>query len=606
MNTHENYWIVRDPKFHISGPMSRAELVDKVKKQEIDVDYEIAHSAGYWFKVENKEEIRRLLPELLGDVERLVQDKTEIDVKEKTSKIYLDGESSMDGTSVAQKKRMKVQEEFTVIGGEPSGNVSKGSSMEILNEPRRGPKRKFMVEEEEKFGLSFLLAWLKKEKKKAIGFSCFLLILLVSGISWFVQKPATEEDIKQASIETDLNKFIDLKGTFLLNQAEGARRILSDLENNKSIEWLMARALFNSHFLFNSREAIRILKTTENRYSKKMDKKEALEIHNLIGIYSLDWKPSQALYRLQLAQVLAPKDFIIQYNYGLALVMSKKYSEARQHFNLIALKIKDVHLLSQVYFMLGTVRNKESKENYQKALEYNPFYGEARIMLALDQWGSREFEKSRNNFQLFLNGLPGFVDELNVKNYRKGKINKIYDKARNKVRDLLINQKPDALLLSVEGMLSLLLGDHEKAIRSFERSLGLEPGNIYALNGIAYFKLKEGKEAEIEALLLEKTRDNENNFASSVLLGQSYLKQGKYKEAAIAYTQMTKEYSNFSYAWSWLGLSVLSLGNKGQSLDFFKNARKRNPLDSVVLEVFTRVQNRFYFKPYQAYNLFPF
>jgi len=157
---------------------------------------------------------------------------------------------------------------------------------------------------------------------------------------------------------------------------------------------------------------------------------------------------------------------------------------------------------------------------------------------------------------------------------------KEYDKAINYLstgKDYAVDNKAlKAQMYASLGDVYFEKKEKEKAFESYDKSLKIEPSNVYVLNNYSYYlsldKIQLEKAAEM-ASLANKISPNQSSFEDTY--GWVLFQQGKYEEAKI---WIEKAHSNGGSSSGviveHLGDVAAKLGNKEQAIEYWKKAKE--------------------------------
>jgi tetratricopeptide (TPR) repeat protein len=100
---------------------------------------------------------------------------------------------------------------------------------------------------------------------------------------------------------------------------------------------------------------------------------------------------------------------------------------------------------------------------------------------------------------------------------------------------------------------------------------------------MAYLRMREGRDFEIEGLIKSKTEQNRDSFAFNVLLAQSYFKQGKLAEASALYKALIETDPKLSLGYSLAGEIDRQQNRAEVAMQNFQKALELNPMDITAL-----------------------
>lgn len=176
--------------------------------------------------------------------------------------------------------------------------------------------------------------------------------------------------------------------------------------------------------------------------------------------------------------------------YARELTSKEKYSEATQTLEK-AIELQpgyaDVqHTLGTLYEKIG--RGVEARDRFKKALDINPNYFSARVMLAKSYIGDRNYQRTLEELSTCLSVAPTFyVDHV------KNLINLVRNDApadeRETIFHQLLEEKPSSSQVSKQIALEAIRnGDCDFALAELKKSLSMNPDypDLHNIMGIAY------------------------------------------------------------------------------------------------------------------------
>ena len=369
----------------------------------------------------------------------------------------------------------------------------------------------------------------------------------------------------------------------------------------------LSRAIMKHEFLYDSSGAITILKRI--LAIQKISKKQAAEIQNLLGIYLMNSEPKEAIVNFSKALEARESDATLKYNFALGLIIGDRKSDAIKALNLINEELLEKDPIKPyVLQTLGrATKGKASIAYLENSIRLNSELDEARILLALRFLNRGALDEANVQLVRFIDFLPDYLRLQRVRDFRLAHLEPVYSDARKIIRKTMAEKKrASAILLSVDGTLSTLLGEFTEAEQAFKRAFSILPGSIDALKGLAFMKLRDGKEFEIENIIKAKTEANSMNFALNALLGISYLRQNKATSAAKHFKRLTTPHGTISSSWTWLGQSEIELGNEEKGIKYFSKALSINSRDINALNALAKIGAGDKVKTHDLVKLLPF
>ena len=601
----KNSWLVRDSNNNIWGPISRTEILDLIKSKKLVNDTEISSSLSYWFQLSEKVELAKFFPELQSSIGvKAAANDTQATLVDLT-KDTMPGEWFSDEYAEEFGFNEVDDNEGTIVAKlkKPAQEQVDTAHMLQDDEPTLVPEVGGDDATDPTLGVSGIIE-LRKQKARKMWFWCggiivAAILLGIFSIDKFLLdsgSPGNETNLdpggrsaKNLTLSELLPRLkialafgdigllqdeISLIETFGKTASEEDRRIAERIV-------LIAKAVLKKEFLFDTAGAMTLLKTALEMGGISI--KQRAEINNLIVAYRIESPSMQAPIELAESVVQAlPGDEIAQFNLALAYLETGDKKKALHTLKVIESGLSpNSDLIPPLSLAIAIASTQQAPNYFKKALLNDPLNDKARILLALSQWYGGQMEAAKQNFRVYVDSLPGFTESLQVKNFRMGHVDPRYQKAREAVRAAIAKDRPGALLLSVDGILSILLGEFAEAEQSFDRALQRTPGNVYALKGLAYLRLKEGKELEIEGLIKDQAKENPKSFAFGALLGLSLMRQGKVEEAIEVYKITSQNYRKLSFVWSWLGEGYAGIKDDAKAIENFTKALRINPHDLV-------------------------
>jgi protein O-GlcNAc transferase len=176
--------------------------------------------------------------------------------------------------------------------------------------------------------------------------------------------------------------------------------------------------------------------------------------------------------------------------YSKKLLEEQKYAEAAEVLEKaveLQPRYADVHSsLGVIYERLGKVA--QSRECFIRALEINPGYLKARIMLAKSYHDGSERERAIEELETSLSTAPTFFTDQ-VKNLLRLIRSVSSAEEREAAFRKLLEEKPTSAQVSKQVALEAIQnGEYESAVRELKKALGISPNypDLHNLLGIAY------------------------------------------------------------------------------------------------------------------------
>lgn len=596
-------WLVRDARNLVWGPVSRKELIELLRQDKLKPKTEISQSQSYWFYIEEKREVLKFLPEL-SDLIEVEEEATQVSVSTPTKTVpgeWLSEElkeefgfvvaSPGEGTTVALRRGPDAvapadataptinfqpqDEEPTLVPAgdqhtDPTLNVEDGIlELQKQNEARR--RRLFI-------GLVTALV---------IGVGVFSIVetkwkqkssdakKLQGGLG--ISAGSLDEGIARLRVSILIGDLSELQDE--INQLERAR-LSGAIQGSPRLSGILAlaKAVMRREFLMDSAGALTALQGLPAEL--RSDEDIATEADNLAGIYQMEISPEDSLRLLGGAIKRKPQDHTFQLNLAMAYVAANTPDRAVPILQGLVQTVPDGSPLKPYVFLaLGQALPKSSDDFLNRALTLDPLFDEARLLLSMDQIRTNRISDAVKNMRMFIDAIPGYQATTEIQNFRLAEVPQTFSAARAEIRATMARINTDDLLLAMDGHLSLLMGETKEAEQAFDRALQKTPGSLYALKGMAYLRLKEGKEIEIENLIKSKAEENRQSLALNVLLGISYMKQGKFRDAESALKPLVETQKAPAFVYSLFGDCMTALGDGKQGIQLYQRALALNPRD---------------------------
>jgi tetratricopeptide (TPR) repeat protein len=205
----------------------------------------------------------------------------------------------------------------------------------------------------------------------------------------------------------------------------------------------------------------------------------------------------------------------------------------------------------------------------ERAVQTNPGSALARFIHGNQIFNLKDTAGAFNDFTIALRVYPEFHDtrfnRAMIYFYRKK-----FAEAKADL-DTLLQYKPDysEKALQTRGEASLKLGDIQSAIRDYETSLQIYPGNVTAQNRLALFKDLAAKIPQEPDYVVRATKLNDQGIREA--------QSGNFKQALQFFQQAVAEYPQFSKAIINIGNCKDALGDRqGACVEWKKAAAMGN------------------------------
>ena len=376
----------------------------------------------------------------------------------------------------------------------------------------------------------------------------------------------------------------NIKMNFILKDIQQVRRNIAAIGNSKpnAMAVPISRTMAHKELLFNIDEAVKQFK--EINLKKIKNKAELAEIYNLFSIYHSEVNKQKALKWAMEATKTSPNNAIYELNLVYALSANAKKKEAKDLLKKIIPRLSsDKSLKEYAYTLMGILDKDNTIDIHKEILKLNPTNGETLLLLALEQGKKLNYDKEKEILIKFMKLLPASTDSK-IKNFRLVPLKSRYTEIGNKMKEKIALKKRDPLWLAVDGVISATLGNSLQAEKALQESLKVEAGNLYAVIGIAYQNLKEGKTDETFITLLEEKKKYKELFAINALIGISHLREGNFLSAKKYLEPLLKTYGHLSQPWSWVAQANLGLKNEKEAFSQFQKSIKIDPYDPVAVK----------------------
>lgn len=261
--------------------------------------------------------------------------------------------------------------------------------------------------------------------------------------------------------------------------------------------------------------------------------------------------------------IKADPSYAPAYTYkGMFYARIKEYAKALPNFKeAIRLiphpKLKDIDIIPYVLYgfcNLELDNNEQAIQDFSKVLEINPYYSDGYNFqgLAYFKLGQYKEAEERYTIAIYFGKMMAGVPQ-----------NQYY-----------LNR----------GRAYIMLGDYEKAIDDFTKSIELKPdaAEVYVERGSIYNFLEKYDKALNDftrAIILE------TGFTAAYLgCGVAYFNTGKYEDAADAFTKAEKIVPSI-YAYVGRGMALIYLRNYEAAINDFNQALKLSPIDQKIYKM---------------------
>lgn len=593
-----DHWLIRDSKNLIWGPVSRAEILDLIANRKLRPKTEISHSQSYWFFIEEDKELRKFFPEMEGTLGPEEEPEPTLATSSAATKTvpgeWLNEEyaeefgysgDASDGTRVAV---MRTPENTSPTVRLPGGMPEAEDEPTFVPNLERGTDPTLSVDEDM---IQEIRSSERRKRLMAVGIAIAVLLIV---LTWSFLETKPKPSIRgatplggHASLEGTDAHVASLKSALLLGELSTIQEEINKVEakiahantdhDARKLEntSAMAKAILRREFLVDEAGAVAVLKAL---LAKVRDEEMKAEMENLIGVYQLDSAPEEAAIALENAKKAKPNDPIFQLNLAMAYFGLGREGDAGKLLDTVReTTVAADRLLPQILIASAQLRPKEAESLLSQALLTDPHLDEARLLLAIVQLRAGKSAEALKNFRIFVDSLPGYRRSTEIKNFRLGNLPSILPASRTEIRSVMSRFSADETLLTVDGMISLMLGEYREAEQAFDRSLQRSPGNIFALKGMAYLRMREGRDFEIESLIKSKAAENPTSVAFAVLLAHSLTKQSKNMEALQSLDAALKDQKSPSFVNALAGEILEQL--KQPAAAQYQKALEKNPLD---------------------------
>ncbi len=232
------------------------------------------------------------------------------------------------------------------------------------------------------------------------------------------------------------------------------------------------------------------------RFLPKNNFKKALEYFNKADYRKACREFEAYLSRDSQSQSVQNNEMIRMYMVEAYIEYAKELTPKEQYFEAAQQLEKAINLqpnYADVQYNLGTIyekigRNVEARDRFKKALEINPNFFRARIMLAMSYHNDRNFQRTLEELETCLSAVPTFYVEP-VKNLIRLVRNDSPVQERQMIFSQLLEEKPSSSQVSKQiAFEAIRNGDCDFALSELKKSLSMNPDypDLHNLMGIAY------------------------------------------------------------------------------------------------------------------------
>ena len=599
MKAKEKIWLVLDEKKVITGPFSKEEILELFKQKKIRQGFHLTNNELSWFSVQEREYLLSFFSEV-RDIERKQKEKerhakekkelenkaknktsTEKPTEEEVTQQINTKEFQVSKTSIIDKAK-QVLAKLPKIP-KPTKFLTKAKNLMAKSELKKVEPKKINFSKFKSFLVDAKLIILNKKVLYPALIIVIASILIILGIAFFSKKVGEVSVKDEGTLNAaDYKETIkNIKMSFILKDIQKARRNIAAIRRSSAIAVPLSITMTHKELLFDINEAVKQFKEID---LKKIKKKEKLaEIYNIFSIYHLSLNKEKALKWAKEATKAMPNIAVYELNLVNALLENGKKEEAKTLLNKVIASLSNNNTIEEYSHMLMASLNEGNPvKHYKRALELNPSNGEAILLLALEYGKNPKTKGSEKELlEKFINLLPASTDNR-IKNFRLVPLESKYVEIRNKIRER-IARKRDPLLLAIDGILSVKLEEFLQAKKSFQESLKVGKANIYAVIGIAYQNLMEGKADEVYVTLMDEEKKYKNIFAIKALIGISHLREKKFPLAGKYLKPLLNSHKHLSQPWSWMAQVNLGLNNREEAFLQLQKSIKIDPYNSIAV-----------------------
>ena len=240
--------------------------------------------------------------------------------------------------------------------------------------------------------------------------------------------------------------------------------------------------------------------------------------------------------------------------------------------------------LGRAYFMQGQVE--QARQMFQKAIELQPNYMEARIALAELQITRAEWESALKSADEMLaidrgNSRAVLIQSAALLGEKK------FDESRKKL-ELLEKGNPNSADVAYQlGVISLSEGKYKDAEASFRKAYQLNPANSRGLVGLVETDMAQNKSEDALALLQAESDKAPNRVDLRVSLAKTAERVGKYDMALAEFQKalnaIPKESRGRGQLYMEVGEVYRRKGDDASAIDALQKAREVLPESGLVL-----------------------
>ncbi|MGZ3740303.1 MAG: tetratricopeptide repeat protein, partial [Bdellovibrionota bacterium] len=382
---------------------------------------------------------------------------------------------------------------------------------------------------------------------------------------------------------------------------EGAKNALGDLElepgARSEASTYLAQAVVKKEFLYDVEGAMLALQTARQQ---ARDRRTETEIDNLMAVYNFEHDPASSVEMMKSNLEAYKDDPVYRYNYALGLLRTGKQVEAVSQLDgMISSVANDPRLLEdaalaqawaiEAHCSAGSrdsicKRGADAEDGYLRALAANPNSAKARLGLALFRLRRSGIKASESDFRAFVDLAPELDPFSRMTNFRELGNGDFYAFAHSQIVDLNTPSqnmnKPSALIMAADAIVSCLLGRNSDAGKILEGALTSAPGDVNVLKALGYLRWKDGQMNELVDVL--KDLRDRNSFALNFMLGKAYSKLRRRDLAEKYFRNLVDTFPARSEGLSLLGDLMIDQPDKAdEAKTEFQLALKKDPLDLV-------------------------
>jgi tetratricopeptide (TPR) repeat protein len=360
--------------------------------------------------------------------------------------------------------------------------------------------------------------------------------------------------------------FSSLKNSFLLLELRSAKEALAELELLPDIKGnpllALAHAVVKREFLLDLDGALQSLQTAKGLASEP---KVANSVDQLIGVYSMEREPEEALQLLSRLSEADPQNALIKLNAAIA-AMKLGNNERALGYSTGALEAQPSdQVRSEALLVSAWARDQLTKgidpgleSAYAKIMETGRNLEKARLGMAIVHLRKRQLSETEREMKAFIDLLPAIDGSNEVRNFRMAGTDDFYTFIRDQIREHNVRKatdgdrfRPDPYTMAADAILSGLQSRYGEAVKILETALSSLPGDPQLLKAMAYLRFREGRYAEAIEAVKDIPKDRQG-FSVPLIIGKSQEKLGQLAQAEVTFSAITT-----SLPWPGLGSSLL-------------------------------------------------